>query len=153
MKNDPLISIGRVAKRSGSSVSAIRFYADEGLVPSVRSASGHRLFAKSSLRRVSFILISQSLGYTLQEIKKVLESLPSNRTPTQADWRRLSKMFGQELDQRIAKLKRLKESLDGCIGCGCLSLQHCALYNPDDKIAARGAGARYLLGDRYTKPS
>lgn len=147
MKDDPLISIGRVAERTGTSVSAVRFYADENLIPSVRNASGHRLFARSALRRVSFILISQNLGYTLQEIKTALDSLPSNRTPTKADWQRLSKRFRLDLDKKIQELENLKDSLDSCIGCGCLSLQHCRLYNPADRMAERGPGARFLLGD------
>jgi len=119
------------------------------LIPSVRSASGHRLFARSVLRRVSFILISQNLGYTLHEIRAALESLPDNRTPTKADWQRLSKKFSKELEARIEKLRVLQRSLEGCIGCGCLSLKRCQLYNPDDAVAKRGAGARYLLGDRF----
>jgi len=149
MQNDPLVSIGYVAKRTGTSVSAVRFYESERLIPSVRSASGHRLFARSVLRRVSFILISQNLGYTLHEIRAALESLPDNRTPTKADWQRLSKKFSKELEARIEKLRVLQRSLDGCIGCGCLSLKRCQLYNPDDVVAKRGAGARYLLGDRF----
>lgn len=151
MRDDPLISIGRVADRTGTTVSAIRFYADENLLPSVRSASGHRLFARSVLRRVSFILISQSLGYTLQEIKAVLGSLPSNRTPTKADWQRLSQHFSDDLDKKIETLQKLKSSLNSCIGCGCLSLTSCDLYNPDDSVAERGSGARFLLGDRPSK--
>jgi len=149
MQNDPLVSIGYVAKRTGTSVSAVRFYESERLIPSVRSASGHRLFARSVLRRVSFILISQNLGYTLHEIRAALESLPDNRTPTKADWQRLSKKFSKELEARIEKLRVLQRSLEGCIGCGCLSLKRCQLYNPDDAVAKRGAGARYLLGDRF----
>jgi len=149
MQNDPLVSIGYVAKRTGTSVSAVRFYESERLIPSVRSASGHRLFARSVLRRVSFILISQNLGYTLHEIRAALESLPDNRTPTKADWQRLSKKFSKELEARIEKLRVLQRSLDGCIGCGCLSLKRCQLYNPDDVVAKRGAGARYLLGDCF----
>lgn len=147
MKNDPLISIGRIAKRTGSSVSAIRFYATENLVPFTRNTSGHRLFHRSVIRRISFILISQNLGYSLQEIKHALDSLPDNRTPTKADWERLSKRFSKDIENRIHELRELQSKLSGCIGCGCLSLKKCQLYNLDDHISEKGAGARFLLGD------
>ncbi|MEM7360171.1 MAG: redox-sensitive transcriptional activator SoxR [Pseudomonadota bacterium] len=150
MKKDPFITIGAMAVRTGTNVSAIRFYADEGIIPSIRNAGGHRLFHRSVLRRVSFILIAQKLGYTLTQIRAALDSLPDSRTPTKADWDRLSRSFSKDIDQKIQQLQQLKESLSGCIGCGCLSLQRCRLYNPDDQIAKRGAGARYLLGDSYS---
>ena len=147
MKNDPLMTIGLIAKRTGSSVSAIRFYATENLIPSSRSPSGHRLFHRSVIRRISFILISQNLGYSLQEIKRALVSLPDNRTPTKTDWERLSKRFSKDIESRINELKELQSKLSGCIGCGCLSLKKCKLYNLNDHIAEKGAGARFLLGD------
>jgi len=147
MTKDPLISIGLIAKRTGSSVSAMRYYADENLVPSSRSNSGHRLFHRSVIRRISFILISQNLGYTLQEIKSALDSLPNKRTPTKADWDRLSRRFSKDIESRIDELKELQSKLSGCIGCGCLSLKKCKLYNLDDHIAEKGSGPRYLLGD------
>jgi MerR family redox-sensitive transcriptional activator SoxR len=147
MKKDPFVSIGAVAKRTGSTVSAIRYYADEGIVPSIRNSGGHRLFHRSVIRRVSFILIAQSLGYSLNQIRSALESLPNSRTPTKADWDKLSRGFNRDIDQKIAQLQRLKESLSSCIGCGCLSLRKCRLYNPDDQIHRRGSGARYLMGD------
>lgn len=147
MRNDPLISIGTMASRTGLAVSAIRYYESENLIPAVRSPSGQRLFPRSALRRVSFILIAQQLGYTLVEIKYALKKLPGNRTPTKADWDKLAKSFSQDLDTKIMQLQNLRESLAGCIGCGCLSLQRCKLYNPDDKINKHGAGPRYLLGD------
>lgn len=150
MRNDPLISIGQVAKRSGIAVSAIRYYADQKLIPSHRGNGGQRLFHRSVLRRVSFILIAQQLGYTLSEIQDTLANLPENRTPTKADWDKLGRQFSKDLDNHIAKLQKLKESLSGCIGCGCLSLKNCNLYNPEDKIAVRGAGPRYLMGDSAT---
>ncbi|MCL4125091.1 UNVERIFIED_CONTAM: hypothetical protein GTU68_028236 [Idotea baltica] len=137
-----------IAKRTGTSVSAIRFYADKGLLPSIRNAGGQRIFSKSVIRRVSFILISQQLGYTLTDIEIALASLPDKRTPTKADWNRLSKLFCEDIDQRMLKLQQLKDSLSGCIGCGCLSLQVCKLYNPDDKINSLGAGPRFLLGNK-----
>lgn len=147
MKKDPFVSIGKVAKRTGTSVSAIRFYADEGIVPSIRNSGGHRLFNRSVIRRISFILIAQNLGYSLGQIRSALESLPESRTPTKADWDKLSRQFTKDIDQKIAQLKSLKESLSGCIGCGCLSLKKCRLYNPDDQIHRRGSGPRYLMGD------
>ncbi len=149
MKNDPFISIGALSKRTGVAVSAIRFYADETLIPSVRSSAGHRLFHRSVIRRVSFILISQNLGYSLKRIKVVLESLPESRTPTKADWVKLSNGFSRDIDEQITKLQMLKDSLSSCIGCGCLSLKHCQLYNPQDQIRVHGAGPRYLLVEKY----
>lgn len=149
MKKDPFTSIGAVALRTGTSVSAIRFYADEGIVPSIRNNAGHRLFHRSVIRRVSFILIAQNLGYSLGQIRNALESLPDGRTPTKADWDRLSRAFNKDIDAKIEQLQNLKDSLSGCIGCGCLSLKKCRLYNPGDQIRKRGAGARYLLGDSF----
>lgn len=142
------ISIGLLAKRTGTSVSAIRFYADEGIIPFVRMRGGHRSFNREVIRRVSFILISQNLGYSLKEIRNALASLPDNRTPTKADWTRLSKRFSVEIDSKIEQLQQLKDSLDGCIGCGCLSLKRCHLYNPNDAALRFGAGPRYLLGNK-----
>ncbi len=147
MKTDPLVSIGFMAQRTGVAVSAIRYYESEQLIPAVRSPSGQRLFPRSAVRRVSFILISQQLGYSLEQIKVVLNELPNNRTPNKADWEKLAKSFSHDLDAKLKQLQQLRDSLSGCIGCGCLSLQRCKLYNPDDKINKRGAGARYLLGD------
>ncbi|MGK0271213.1 MAG: MerR family redox-sensitive transcriptional activator SoxR [Cocleimonas sp.] len=148
MTKDPMISIGLIAKRTGSKVSAIRYYADENLIPSSRSNSGHRLFHRSVIRRVSFILISQNLGYTLQEIKKALDSLPNKRTPTKADWNNLSRHFSKDIESRIDELRELQSKLSGCIGCGCLSLKKCKLYNLNDHISEKGSGARFLLGDK-----
>lgn len=148
MQKDTLLSIGVIAKRTGTQVSAIRFYADKELIPSVRNSTGQRLFARSVIRRVSFILISQQLGYSLKDVALALDSLPDNRTPTKADWTRLSKKFSRDIDQRIEKLQRLKDTLTGCIGCGCLSLNACNLYNPKDAIYHNGAGPRIYLGDK-----
>lgn len=142
MKNDPLLSIGAVAKRTGVQVSAIRFYADKNLIPSFRNAAGQRLFHKSVIRRVSFILISQQLGYSLKEVAAALGTLPDKRTPTKADWTRLSKLFSIHIDSKIEQLQRLKDTLTGCIGCGCLSLKACQLYNPQDKVHSLGSGPR-----------
>ena len=148
MKKDPLVPIGFIAKRTGASVSGIRFYEKENLLPAVRSPSGHRLFHRSVIRRVSFILICQQLGYSLDDIRHALSSLPSKRTPTKADWDKLARQFRQDLDQKIQQLQSLRDSLSGCIGCGCLSLQRCRLYNLDDQIASKGAGPRFLMGDQ-----
>jgi len=148
MSTDKLLTIGEVAKRSGSPVSAIRFYADRQLIPSGRTAGGQRLFRREVIRRVSFILISQQLGYTLKEIQAQLESLPDNRTPTQKDWTNLSRRFSKDINARINQLEQLRDTLSGCIGCGCLSLQKCRLYNPDDQASRLGVGPRYLKGDR-----
>lgn len=139
-RNDSLITIGVVAKRVGCAVSAIRFYADEGLIPVVRSGNGHRLFQRSIIRRVSFILIAQRMGYSLNDIRKVLQALPDERTPNKGDWQRLAKLFDQDIDQRIKDLRQLKKRLTGCIGCGCLSLTACHLYNPQDAAADFGSG-------------
>jgi MerR family redox-sensitive transcriptional activator SoxR len=145
-----LLSIGDVAKRTGTNVSAVRFYADQGLIPVSRSNSGHRVFARAVIRRVSFILIAQNLGYSLKQVRQALDSLPDKRTPTKADWARLSNAFSKKIEQQIESLRTLQSKLDGCIGCGCLSLQSCRLYNPNDTAAEFGAGPRYLLGDRYS---
>ena len=130
--SDPRISIGRVAERTGMSISAIRFYEEVGLVSPVRNTGGQRRFLRSDIRRLSFILIAQQLGFSLDEIRAKLSTLPAGRTPTQADWARISRQFRDRLDERITVLTRTRERLDGCIGCGCLSLKNCALYNPED---------------------
>ena len=149
MGKDSLLSIGDIAKRTGTSVSAVRFYSDEGLIPVIRSSNGHRVFGRAVIRRVSFILIAQNLGYSLKNIREALDSLPEKRTPTKSDWTRLSRKFSKEIEQRIERLRTLQSKLDGCIGCGCLSLQSCRLYNPDDSATGFGMGPRYLLGDSY----
>lgn len=146
--SDSLVSIGVIATRTGLSVSAIRFYETSGLLFARRAAGGKRLFPRSAIRRVSFILISQQLGYSLEEIRQVLKKLPAERTPTKADWQRLSKVFSRDIDDRIDRLTRLRDSLTACIGCGCLSLKSCALYNPQDRASLSGNGPRYLLGDK-----
>ena len=150
-RGDELLAIGDLARRTGLSVSAIRFYEAKGLVQSLRTAGGQRRFLRSEIRRLSFALIAQQIGCTLPEIAAELAKLPAGRTPTQADWRRISSGFSKLLDRRIAALKRMRETLGGCIGCGCLSLRRCALYNPDDQAGRRGAGPRYALGDRPEK--
>lgn len=141
-------SIGKVAERTGIAVSAIRFYEEKRLVSSGRNAGGQRVFAAADIRRISFIIIAQKLGFSLSEIKVELSKLPEGRTPTKRDWDRIGRTFSQDIDARIEALTALKNKLSGCIGCGCLSLQVCALYNKDDTANTKGAGPRYLMGDR-----
>ena len=141
------LSIGRVAERTGLAVSAIRFYEEKGLVVAGRDAAGRRCFAPSDIRRLSFVLIAQQLGFSLEEIRQQLDSLPKQRTPSTQDWARISRAFRADIDTRISALETLRERLTDCIGCGCLSLKRCKLYNPDDRAARLGAGPRYLLGD------
>jgi len=141
------ISIGLVADRTGLSLSAIRFYETAGLVNPVRNNGGQRRFLRSDLRRLSFVVIAQQMGFSLEEIRQQLTSLPKERTPTQKDWTKISKQFRSVLDERIRVLERMRERLDGCIGCGCLSLKSCALYNPDDRARRNGPGAQFILND------
>ena len=145
---DPLLTIGDLARRTGLSVSAIRFYEARGLVRSTRTSGNQRRFLRSDIRRLSFALIAQRLGLSLEEIGQALARLPAGRAPSRQDWARISGRLRQALHSRIALLERTRENLDGCIGCGCLSLDRCALYNPGDRAARAGAGPRFLLGDR-----
>ena len=142
-----LLSIGEVAERTGVSVSALRFYETEGMVAPTRSAGGQRRFPRDALRRIAFIRVAQRVGLTLDEIRAALATLPEQRTPTAADWARLSRAWKAYLDERIHLLEGLRDELSSCIGCGCLSLHACELYNPDDRARALGQGPRYLLGD------
>ena len=144
-RND-LIPIGEMARRTGLSVSAIRFYEGKKLVEPVRTGGNQRRFLRSDIRRVSFILIAQQLGLALGEIQELMASLPHGRTPTAKDWRMISQAIRDRLDDQIAQLERTRDRLDGCIGCGCLSLEHCAIYNPDDRLAEKGPGPRQILG-------
>ena len=141
-----LIPIGEMARRTGTSVSAIRFYEDKGLIEPVRTSGNQRRFLRSDIRRVSFILIAQQLGLTLSEIQAQMAKLPHSRTPTARDWQSISRSIRDALDEKIAQLERTRDRLDGCIGCGCLSLKKCAIYNPDDKLGEQGAGPRQILG-------
>jgi len=140
--------IGKAAARTGTSVSALRFYEDKGLISSERTPGGNRVFRASEIRRISFIVISQQLGFSLAEVKDQLDKLPEGRTPMKADWSKISRSFKRDIQNRIDGLERLRDKLDGCIGCGCLSLKVCALYNPKDEIASKGSGPRFLLGDK-----
>lgn len=142
-----MISIGQMADRTGLAVSAIRFYEAEGLVRPIRTAGGQRQFHRADIRRLSFVRISQQLGFTIADIRDQMQKLPEGRTPNRADWTRLARGFRADLDVRIASLQKLRDSLDGCIGCGCLSLKRCALYNPNDQARRAGPGPRYLMGN------
>ncbi|WP_109467692.1 redox-sensitive transcriptional activator SoxR [Albibacillus kandeliae] len=144
------LSIGYVASRTGLAVSAIRFYEEEGLVAPDRDGAGRRVFERGDIRRLSFVLIAQRLGFSLAEIRDALASLPEARNPTREDWARLAGQFRAEIEARIEGLTSLRDQLDGCIGCGCLSLDQCALYNRDDKAGALGDGPRYLMGNKHS---
>jgi len=141
------LSIGEVADRTGVSISALRFYEAEGMVTPTRSPGGQRRFPRDALRRIGFIRVAQRVGLTLDEIRAALATLPDRRTPTAADWARLSRAWKANLDERIRLLESVRDDLSSCIGCGCLSLQACRLYNPEDRARALGPGPRYLLGD------
>ena len=145
---DGHIGIGELARRAGVAASALRFYEERGLLAGRRSAGGQRQYPRHVLRRVAFIRAAQTVGLSLEDVAAALATLPQGRTPTAADWQKLARGWQPLLDARIAELQRLRDQLASCIGCGCLSLARCALYNPGDRAAARGPGARYLLGDR-----
>jgi MerR family redox-sensitive transcriptional activator SoxR len=145
-----LLTIGEVARRSGVATSALRFYEERGLISSERVGSGHRRYPRPVLRRIAFIVFAQRIGLMLDEIGAELAKLPPDRAPTRRDWSRLSSKWTSRIDQRIAELERLKLGLTECIGCGCLSLDRCRLANPGDRVAARGPGPRYWIGDPRT---
>jgi MerR family transcriptional regulator, redox-sensitive transcriptional activator SoxR len=142
------LAIGDLADRTGLSVPAIRHYEAMGILAPLRNAGGHRRFDRSDIRRLSFAMIAQGLGVPLARIAAALKALPEGRAPSRADWTRLSEGFRGEIEGRIARLEALRDRLDGCIGCGCLSLAICALWNAGDRAAHRGTGPRYLMGDR-----
>lgn len=143
-KND-LIPIGVLARRTGIAISAIRFYEEKGLLCAMRTMGNQRRFLRSDIRRLSFILIAQKLGLGLVEIEEALGTLPQGRTPTLGDWQRISRALRGQLDAKIQLLTRTRAKLDECIGCGCLSLQRCQLYNKDDRAGSGGTGPRYVL--------
>jgi MerR family redox-sensitive transcriptional activator SoxR len=146
MPEDRFITIGRLADRTGVAVSALRFYEEKGLIQALRTSGNQRRFLRSDIRRVSFILIAQKLGLALAEIEAQLAQLPQGRAPTLSDWQQISRRMRFEIDQRINLLTRTRNQLDQCIGCGCLSLQKCQLYNKDDRMGAKGSGPRAILG-------
>ena len=144
---DGELSIGAVAARAGVAVSALRFYEERGLISAQRSEGGQRRYDRSVLRRLAFIQVAQRVGLTLEEIGRALATLPDERALTPRDWKRLSAAWRPMLDERIRLLEGLRDDLDSCIGCGCLSLDRCRLRNPGDRAAGLGPGPRYLLGD------
>ena len=146
-RSSDYLTIGQAASRCGVATSTLRFYEQRGLIRSIRNAGNQRRYHRAMLRRISVIRVAQGLGLTLAEIEDALARLPDGRTPTRRDWERLSKMWRRRLDARIAELERLREKLASCIGCGCLSLKSCALYNTGDRAAVHGPGPRYLFGD------
>jgi MerR family redox-sensitive transcriptional activator SoxR len=143
-----LLTISEMASRSGAAPSALRYYERLGLIRATRTGGNQRRYQRSELRRVAFIRVAQQVGVSLEEIGSALAQLPDQRTPTRADWARLSRNWQTHLDERIRLLQQLRNELSGCIGCGCLSLRTCRLYNPDDELAAEGAGPRRLVRPR-----
>ena len=141
------LTVGQVAARSGVAVSTLHFYERRGLIASHRTAGNQRRYAADVLRRVAVIRIAQEVGMALVDIADALDSLPEGRTPTRADWTLLSTAWRDDLDRRIRQLQKLRDGLSDCIGCGCMSIDHCPLRNPEDRAARLGAGPRYLLGD------
>ena len=144
---EDLLTIGEVARRAGLAASAIRFYESRGLIHAERTSSGQRRFRRDVLRRIACIRIAQRVGLSLEEIVSALAGLPADRAPSPEDWRRLTRGWGERIDQRIALLEALRGGLTSCIGCGCLSLRTCALSNPGDVAATLGAGPQYLLDE------
>jgi len=139
------LSIGDIADRTGLSVSAVRFYEDKGLVAPERNAGGQRRYTRADLRRLSFVMAAQRLGLSLTAIAEAMSALPADRAPSKADWTRVATDIEARLEAQISMLQALRDKLDGCIGCGCLSLETCALYNADDRAAAAGPGPRFIL--------
>jgi len=147
------LTIGELAARSGVAPSALRYYERLGLIRAGRTSGNQRRYERAELRRVAFIRIAQQVGVSLEEIRTALRALPDSRTPTRADWARLSARWRDKLQERIDLLEGLRDELSGCIGCGCLSLQRCRLYNPGDALADEGPGARRLLADHPDPPA
>ncbi|HEY6629318.1 MAG TPA: redox-sensitive transcriptional activator SoxR [Acidimicrobiia bacterium] len=141
------LTIGELAERAGVATSALRFYEDRGLIASERTPGNQRRYPRATLRRVALIRAAQEMGLSLGEVAVALETLPHERTPTKRDWERLSRSWRARLDNQIAELQALRDELSDCIGCGCLSLKSCAIFNPSDAISNKGSGPRYLLGD------
>lgn len=139
------LSIGDLSKRTGLAVSAIRFYESHSIVHPVRNAGGHRRYDRADIRRLSFVMAAQRLGFPLADIAASMAHLPAHKAPTKADWTRISRKMRADINARISALERMRDTLDGCIGCGCLSLKSCALYNPADTLGADGPGPRKLM--------
>src|SRR3954452_18356720 len=143
-----MLTVGELAERSGVATSALRFYENRGLIAAERTSAGHRRYARATIRRVAFILFTQRIGLSLEEISAELSKLPGARLPKRRDWSRLSSSWTARIDERIAELERLKRGLTECIGCGFLVLQRFRLANPDDRAGLNGPGPRYWLGDK-----
>ncbi|WFB10616.1 redox-sensitive transcriptional activator SoxR [Streptomyces sp. LX-29] len=149
-----MLTIGELAARSGLATSALRYYEELGLIGAERTAGGQRRFPRATLRRVAFIRAAQTVGLSLDEVRAALARLPEDRAPTATQWGRAARAWTGRIDEQIAALELLKRRLNSCVGCGCLSLRACGLYNPEDAASVRGAGARYLLGDQpATRPA
>jgi len=146
-----MLSIGQLAARTGLSVSAIRYYETQGLIEPLRNSGNQRRFLRSDIRRLSFVMIAQQFGFTIAQIKQQLDVLPNGRAPTRSDWEQMAGHFRAQLTEKISMLTELNEKLDGCIGCGCLSLDKCHLYNPKDSAFQSGTGPRFLMGDQPQK--
>jgi MerR family redox-sensitive transcriptional activator SoxR len=144
MKSTDPLTVTEVATRSGFAASALRFYEAQGLIAASRSPGGRRRYSRSVLRRLAFIRAARTIGLSLDEVAAALDELPEGRTPTRSDWSRLSRSWRARLDEQIQALEELRDGLDSCIGCGCLSLRRCAISNPSDAVATRGPGARFL---------
>jgi MerR family redox-sensitive transcriptional activator SoxR len=144
MHTRDLLTVGEVARRSGFATSAVRYYDRIGLITSTRTAGDQRRYERGVLRRLAFIRAAANVGLTLDEVAESLALLPSSRTPTKADWARLSRGWRERLNEQIAALENLRDGLETCIGCGCLSLRKCAFSNPDDGMATLGPGAAYF---------
>lgn len=138
-------TIGEAAQRCGVATSTLRFYETKGLIKSIRTNGNQRRYQAPTLRTISIIRAAQQLGVSLEDIGQALASLPDNRQPNKRDWERMSKRWAKTLDQKILEMQRLRDNLDTCIGCGCLSLKSCLLFNPDDEAASHGSGARYII--------
>ena len=141
------LTIGELSRRAGIAASALRYYESLGLISAERTSGGQRRYARAMLRRIAFVRAAQTVGLSLEEAREALSRLPDERPPTRADWNAVSRTWIRRVDERIAELERLKETLGGCVGCGCLSLRTCKLYNPGDTAADRGSGPRWMLGD------
>lgn len=141
-----LLTIGQLATRGGIAASALRFYESQGLLHTTRADNNQRRYDRDALRRVAFIRAAQTVGLSLDEIKQAMDNLPEGRTPTHADWEALATAWKAQLDERLRLIERLRDDLESCIGCGCLSMERCALYNPNDAASQLGHGAQYLKG-------
>jgi MerR family redox-sensitive transcriptional activator SoxR len=147
------LTIGELATRSGLAPSALRYYEELGLLHPRRTSGGQRRYRRAELRRVAFVRAAQRVGLSLEEAREALDRLPERRPPTAGEWDKVARAWQRRIDRQIGELRRLRGQLGGCIGCGCLSLRKCRIYNPGDTAAERGSGARYLLGDEPSAPA